>query len=144
MWTRRRRIILVNVVDQERVAELLEHCRGLAEQGWRRVVVDASGVTGCDRAGLRGLLELQRGPGELDVEMVGVCWSQFFPALQATPLAELTATHRQIRALLDGSSPDGELRDTADRQGSPESLPIPAQRGRHRATSTVPAGQPLA
>lgn len=144
MWTRRRRIILVNTVDRARVAELLEHCRGLAEQGWRRVVIDASGVTGCDRAGLRGLLELQQGRSDLDVELTGACWSQFFPALQATPLAEITATHQRIRALLDGADPDDGIRGTAGHPTSPESLPVAAQRGRHRRTPAVPTGNPVA
>ncbi|MCD2192019.1 hypothetical protein LQ327_01260 [Actinomycetospora endophytica] len=111
------------------VAELLAHCRLLSDQGWRRVVIDASSVTGCDRAGLIGLVELQQGRGGLEVALTGVRWSQFFPALQATPLVELQATHRWIRALID---------DEADDQDADV-----GHGGRHRADH-VPTGHPVA
>jgi hypothetical protein len=129
MWSRRRRILLVNAVDLVSVEELFGHCRALAEQGWRRVVIDASAVTGCDRAGLSGLCELVQGGAGLAVELTGVRWSQFFPALQATPLTELTTTHHKIRTLLAASSASG---DNASVRYHPVARARRGRRGRHR------------
>jgi hypothetical protein len=146
MWSRRRRILLVDSVDRVTVRELRVHCRGLADQGWRRVVLDASAVTGCDRPGLLGLTHLAHGRAGLEVELTGLRWSQFFPALQATPLAELRATHRQIRALIEGTDLDHEAPgcyhdpDAPGVPGDPERRRLSRQRGRRR----LPARHPVA
>lgn len=138
MWLRRRRVVLVGDLDRATVRELIVHCRGLAEQGWPRVTIDASGVTGCDRSGLSGLCELAQGRAGVEVELSGVCWSQFFPALQATPLAELTATHHQLRELLDTATPghagppDHPEPPADEPPASASPAAVPHQRGRHR------------
>lgn len=136
---RTRRIVLTGTIDAASATELVEHCRRLSEQGWRRLVIDVHAVTACDDPGLAGLVELHQGRSGLEVTVVGARWSQFMPALQAAPYRAVVDVQRAIRTLLDdgrrGARVDDTLAQTATpypvEPGSPQEL---ADRPRARAT----------
>lgn len=131
MWERPRRLVLTGVIDQHSVAELRDQCSRLADGGRRRVVVDASAVSRCDRDGLSGLRELQDGCSGLNVDPVAFRWGQFLALLQATPLDELNAVHADIR-VLRGESALGA--DTSRRAAPPRAA------GRHARPATGSSG----
>jgi hypothetical protein len=114
-------ILLVGTVDAGAAGELLEYCRGLAEQGWRWALIDMSAVAECDLDGLLGLSEVHAGGCGLPVRVIGARWSQFLPALHATGVGDLPALRDRIRALvtapaLTARDPDGVF---ASRSGRP-------------------------
>lgn len=93
-------IVCSGTVDGHTADELAERCGRLADSGVHQVLLDLSGVTRCDEAGMIGLAELREGWCGLEVRLVGVGWWQVVSTLAQADPDQFDGLYRTAQSLL--------------------------------------------